>query len=121
MPNPIPTAWDEFFLEERACYILFHLKSKEVIGGAFGQSSAATLSPGSQQIYVERIWVVDPETKEFIQEESRTMGGIIKIEDCDYIEMFTVDDVMPGSVAPQVGENKAKAVAPTSSKEGIDD
>ncbi len=123
MPNPIPTAWDEFFLEERACYILFHLKSKEVVGGAFGKSSAATLSPGSQQIYVERIWVVDSETKEFIQEESRTMGGIIKIEDCDYIEMFTVDDVMPGSVAPQGGENenKAKAVAPTSSKEGIDD
>ena len=117
-------------MEERACYILFHLKSKEVVGGAFGKSSAATLSPGSQQIYVERIWVVDSETKEFIQEESRTMGGIIKIEDCDYIEMFTVDDVLPGSddvlpgsVAPQVGENenKAKAVAPTSSKEGIDD
>ncbi len=117
VPSPIPTAWDRFFLEERGCYILFHMKSKEIIGGAFGGSSAATLHPNSQQVYVEQMWIVDPSTQAFVQKKARTMGGIIKMDDCDYIEMFTVDDLPAGSVVPQPEGDAAGTSAPQSGKD----
>lgn len=86
--NPSPTAWDHFFQEGLSCYIVFHLKSKEILGAAFHKSSFATAYPDTQQIYVEQLWVIDPTTRQFIQPIANTKGAIIKLDDCDYIEMF---------------------------------
>lgn len=41
-----------------------------------------------QQIYVEQLWVIDPTTRRFIHPIANSRGAIIKLDDCDYIEMF---------------------------------
>jgi len=87
--DPSPTAFDHFFQEGLSCYIVFHLKSKETLGATFHKNSFATAYPDTQQIYVEQLWVIDPVTRHFIQPMTNTKGAIIKLDDCDYIEMFT--------------------------------
>jgi len=100
--DPAPTAWDHFFRDGLGCYIVFHLTSKEVIGAACGAESFATAYPDIQEIYVEQLWVIDPETRRFIKPVANTKGAIIKLDDCDYIEMFVTS---PESAA-QLGEVK---------------
>jgi len=86
--DPAPTAWDHFFREGLSCYIIFHLKSKEMIGASYDKDSFATTYPDIQEIYVEELWVIDPVTREFIKPANNTKGVIIKLDDCDYIEMY---------------------------------
>ena len=65
--DPMPTAWDEFFARGEPCYMLFHLKSKETIGGVFSTRSFATAYPGPQELYVEQLWIIDEANQEICQ------------------------------------------------------
>ncbi len=94
---PAPTAWDHFFEEGLSCYIIFHLKSKDILGAVFHKDSFATAYPDIQQVYVEQLWVIDPATRRFIQPVANSKGAIIKLDDCDYIEMFAAQ---PAQVNP---------------------
>lgn len=89
--DPMPTAWDHFFKSGQSCYIIFHLKSKDIIGAAFHGRSFATAYPDLQEIYVEELWVVDAVTRRFVQRVTNTKGAIIKMDDCDYIEMYATE------------------------------
>jgi len=86
--SPMPTAWDEFFSRGEGCYIVFHLKSQEVVGARFDTRSFATTYPGPQELYVEELWVIDAATRQFIKPVANTKGVIIKLDDCDFMEMF---------------------------------
>jgi len=77
--DPAPTAWDHFFRDGLACHIVFHLKSKDIIGAAYGKDSFATTYPDIQEIYVEELWVIDPVTRAFIKPANNTKGAIIKL------------------------------------------
>lgn len=87
--HPSPTGWDYFFGRGEPCWILFHLKNEQRIGGYYGGNSLASSFPNMQQIYVEQLWRVD-ENARFTERVEGTMGGIIKVEDCDFIELYTL-------------------------------
>jgi hypothetical protein len=86
--SPMPTAWDEFFSRPEACYIVFHLKSKDLVGAKFDTQSFATSWPGPQEVYVEELWLLDPNTRQFLRPIANTKGAILKLDDCDYMELF---------------------------------
>jgi len=88
--DPSPTGWDGFFRKRESCWILFRLKDDEntVVGGYFGAESVASSHPHKQQVYVEKLYLVDQETHEFLAEVDRSRGGIISAEDCHYVEIF---------------------------------
>lgn len=54
--HPSPTGWDWFFGQApRRNWILFHMKSGEVVGGFYGERSSASSYPTPQQVYVEEV------------------------------------------------------------------
>ncbi|MGH2345135.1 MAG: DUF6338 family protein [Chloroflexota bacterium] len=93
--SPMPTAWDAFFSRRDASYIVFHLKSKELVGALFDRQSFSTAWPGPQEVYVEQLWVINPVTRQFIKPVANTKGAIIKLDDCDFIEMFAGTPPLP--------------------------
>ncbi len=88
--DPSPTGWDGFFRKQKPCWILFHFKEedKPVIGGYFGTESVASSHPHRQQVYVEEVWRVDQETHQFREKVEGTLGAIISIEECYFIELY---------------------------------
>jgi|GEM_PF-1983001 len=93
--HPMPTAWDEFISRREPCFMLFHLKSKDLVGARFSTDSFATTWPGPQQVYVEELWIVNPNTRAFVRRAPNTKGAIIKLEDCDFVEMYTGQPLRP--------------------------
>lgn len=90
--HPSPTGWDWFFGKKpRTAYILFHLKSGEVVGGFFGGKSAASSYPNTQQVYIEEVWNLSDDYK-FLHKVDQTNGAIINKEDCNVIELFVFED-----------------------------
>ncbi len=85
--QPSPTGWDWFFGGVPTCYVLFHLKSEEVVGGFYGGKSSASSYPQEQQVYVEEIWDLNDDL-EFVRKRPNTAGAIINREDCNLIELF---------------------------------
>lgn len=85
--DPSPTAWDKFFGEQPQCYVLFHLKSEEVVGGFYGSRSSASSYPQEPQVHVEEVWDLN-EKLEFVGKRPNTAGAIIDKEDCNVIELF---------------------------------
>jgi hypothetical protein len=90
--HPSPTGWDWYFSREpRRVWILFHLKSGEVVGGFFGGKSSASSYPINQQIYVEEVWELG-DNYEFLDKVDQTNGAIINKEDCNVIELFVFEE-----------------------------
>lgn len=75
--HPSPTGWDWYFGQKpRRAFILFHMKSGEVVGGFFGGKSIASSFPNTQQIYVEEVWKLSDDYK-FLGKVDQTQGAII--------------------------------------------
>lgn len=89
--HPTPTGWDFFFGKGIPCWILFHLKSGEKLGGFYGINSFTSSFPQEKDIYVQEIWKVDADGR-FLERVDRTGGAIINFEQCKLIEMFTVEE-----------------------------
>lgn len=85
--QPSPTGWDRFFGEEPTCFVLFHLKSEEVLGGFYGGKSSASSYPQAQQVHIEEVWDLDDDYR-FVRKRPNTAGAIINKEDCNVIELF---------------------------------
>lgn len=86
-PHPIPTAWDYFFRQRKGGWVLFHLKSGELLGGLFSQGSFASSLPESSDIYVEEVWRVDAAGK-FQEKISQTGGALVRLDECTHLEFF---------------------------------
>jgi len=88
--DPSPTGWDGFFRKREPCWLLFRLKDEKgtAVGAYFGEESVASSHPNKQQVYVEKLYLVDQGTHEFLNEVDRTCGGIISAEECLYVEIF---------------------------------
>lgn len=95
-----PTAWDYFFDRPQPCFMLFHLKSGEVLGAAYSNRSFTTAFPHPPTIYVEQLWVVDPQTKAFLGKIEQSIGAYIRMEDCLYIEMYAEKEEPHGPADP---------------------
>ncbi|GHV31243.1 hypothetical protein AGMMS4952_19580 [Spirochaetia bacterium] len=86
--NPIPKAWDTFFMKRKRCFMPVHLKNEMIVGGLYGYNSSASSYPEEEDIYLEQIWEID-EKGAFVQPVEGTMGLLVHHDSIDYIELFT--------------------------------
>jgi hypothetical protein len=92
--HPIPMAWDYFFALKRPCFMLFHLKSGERIGGFFGKKSFVSSFPEEPDVYIEEVWRVD-ENGLFLERPPGTAGILIRFAECEMIELFEANEGQP--------------------------
>jgi hypothetical protein len=85
--NPIPKAWDVFFMKRKACFMIVHLKNGQAVGGLYAGDSAASSYPEKADLYLEQIWKLDNEGK-FIEPIKGTMGLMVDCDNVEYIELF---------------------------------
>lgn len=85
--HPTPTGWDHFFGKGTPCWIVFHLKSGNIIGGFYSGESLASSFPRPQDIYVEQVWKLDEQYR-FKERLDQTLGLIIRMDECEFIELY---------------------------------
>jgi hypothetical protein len=96
LDEPTKTAWDKFAERKQPCFMLFHLKNGEFICGWFGDKSYATTFPQKPEVFVEKIYAVDQETRVIQHCLENSLGMVIRAEDCHLIEFFAaVTDEKP--------------------------
>lgn len=89
MDHPTPRGWDHFVRINHEFWVLFHWKSGKMSGGYFGEHSYASTFPHDPEIYVEEMWRVN-ERGEFTEIIERTLGGVVRISECERVEFFKV-------------------------------
>jgi len=87
--HPTPTGWDHFFGKGEPCWVLFRLKTGEMIGGFYGTESLASSYPQMPDIFVEEVWKVD-DTGKFEKKIDRTEGMYVSMSECRLVEFFSV-------------------------------
>lgn len=92
---PFPTSWDYFFIKRESCFIIFHLKDGEKIGGYYGEKSYSCSYPDEGSIYIEAVFKVNKDGTLGDKIEG-TKGLLITKDQYDFIEMFEIP----------IGENK---------------
>jgi len=102
VPDPTPTPWDWFFsgkgpeasldteTGKPVCYVRFHLKEGDNLGGYFGQYSLASSFPNAQQVYVEEAWRLH-EDGSFAEPVASTVGAVVNLEECELVEFVAVE------------------------------
>jgi hypothetical protein len=85
--NPIPKAWDNFFIRGIPCFMLIHLKDRQIIGGLYAYESAVSSYPESEDLYLQEVWEIDNNGK-FTKPIEGTMGLLVNYNTVDYIELF---------------------------------
>ena len=86
--RPYRFAFDDFFSRKQPCWIIVHLKDGSMIGGYFGDRSAASLAPASGHLYIEELWELDPQGK-FLKRIGQSQGALFRPDDYQWIELFT--------------------------------
>jgi len=85
--HPTPTGWDYVFQQPKSYWMVFHLKSGKVVGGFYDHTGFVSSYPQAQEIYISQLWRMSKDEK-FLEEVERTAGGIIRAEECEFIEFF---------------------------------
>ncbi len=58
--NPVPTGWDWVFSRAEPCFLMVTLKSGVALAGWFNELSMASSDPDSRDIFIEKVYTVDP-------------------------------------------------------------
>jgi hypothetical protein len=102
VPDPTPTPWDWFFsgkgaaasldseTAKPACYLRFHLKEGDDLGGYFGKYSLASSFPNAQQVYVEEAWRLH-EDGSFAEPVASTTGAVVNLDECELVEFVAIE------------------------------
>jgi hypothetical protein len=85
-----PTAWDHYFNQGAACFVLLHLKNDEMVGGLYSGNSFASSYPEKEDLYLEELWIVD-EKGVFQEKVENTNGLLVNFEEIKLIEFFKLD------------------------------
>ena len=88
----IPTAWDYFFSQRKACWILIRLKSGDLIGGLYGVGSFSANFPYNQDIYISEVWKIS-ETGQFLERIPQTKGTWIPKASIELMEFFDIQEL----------------------------
>lgn len=72
------------------CYVRFHLKEGDDLGGYFGQYSLASSYTNAQQVYVEEAWRLH-EDGSFAEPVTSTVGAVVNLEECALVEFVAID------------------------------
>lgn len=86
---PYPTAWDYFFDQRRAAFVLVHLTNGALLGGYWGRNSYAGSFPNDGDIYIEGVYAIDS-AGAFGPPIPNTRGVLLRKEQYSYLELFDV-------------------------------
>lgn len=89
---PYPTAWDFFFDQREAGFVLVHLGGGQLLGGYWGGNSYAGSFPNDGDIYLEAVYQVD-DSGVFGDPIPNTRGVLLRKEQYSYIELFSVPQI----------------------------
>src|SRR5205807_117133 len=101
------TAWNHFFHRRRPCFMLFHLKNGNLIGGYYGMGSYVATFPHAPEVYVSQTWKMND--GHFVEPIENTLGMVIRFADCDLIE-FLCPEESSDDGQEQSGEVRGQAV-----------
>lgn len=83
--HPIPTAWDWHFGKHEASWVIITLKSGETIGGWFGADSFASSAASGHDIFIERIYTIDPDDT-WHEQSSSLLIGMDEIRSIEFLQ-----------------------------------
>ncbi len=83
----MPTAWDHFFTQREPCWVLFHLRSGQLLAGYFGPRSFAGSSAHHRDIYIEQVWATDDDGQ-FVWQLPDTAGALVSLDECTVVQFF---------------------------------
>jgi len=89
--HPVPKAWDYLFRMRRPGLILITLKDGRMVGGYFGLNSFASSFPNEEDMYVEKVCLVDSQSGQMIGFVPNSNGMHIKRSDCDVVEFINTE------------------------------
>lgn len=92
----IPTAWDHVFEAGRDSFLRVTLRDGEVVGGYFGPESFAAYGPHGRDLYIEKMWKVDPEGLTLTRAVEGSAGLWLSGADIAMVELYPVDDAPKG-------------------------
>ena len=92
--EPLPTAWDYYFRKKPGCWVRVILKSGQVMAGLFGPSSFASSFPQKQDLFLEKLLVLD-EDGMVVGWTEYSAGVLVKMEDVERLEFFEVEGIAP--------------------------
>lgn len=84
---PEPDAWTYQFSKRKSCYLMVHLKDNTVIYGWYGENSFVSTTPGNKDMFIEKVYNVDPEKWKEIKDLS---GVYINADEIAFIEFMNV-------------------------------
>jgi hypothetical protein len=87
MPHPTGKPWDYFFSKREACWVVATLKSGRQIAGLYGDKSFASSSPESEELYLEKCWVMN-EDGGLERPRRQTKGVMILASQIESLEFF---------------------------------
>lgn len=87
--HAVPTAWD--YIMSNGCYVIVTLKDGAIIYGLYSSSSFASSVPEERDIFLEAVYVPDPNTSEWILKD-RTRGIWIAKDEIQLIEFLGFEE-----------------------------
>jgi hypothetical protein len=88
---PYPTAWDFYFDQREASFVLVHLANGALLGGFWGSRSYAGSFPRDGDIYLEAVYSVD-ESGHFGAPIEDSRGVLLTKDQYTYLELFSVPE-----------------------------
>ena len=85
-------AWDWFFLSRnKGCWVIVEFVDGTLVGGEFGESSFASLSPHKEDLYLESCYHVD-ENYDFLDPIPGNVGVWVNGSDVKKLHFFRADE-----------------------------
>ncbi|MHB9291197.1 hypothetical protein Holit_00269 [Hollandina sp. SP2] len=100
-----PTAWNHYFINAEACFILLHLKAGKLVGGMYRKGSFASSYPEKPDLYISELWQVDEEGHFQIPIEN-SGGLLVNFEEVAFMEFFKPDGKLLAAVEPDREETE---------------
>jgi Family of unknown function (DUF6338) len=94
--HPTPRGWEYHLNKNRRFWVLFHLKSGKMLGGLYAGSSYAATFPQEPELYVEKVYSVDDNGKNWKEIED-TIGMVIRLSECERLEFFKIKEKNHGT------------------------
>lgn len=85
--HPCPTAWNWVFMKPKDYWVKAHLKNGSVIGGLYGGDSFVSSYPKPEQIYLEKVCIMD-DNHDFVEVREDSDGIIIFKDELVSLELF---------------------------------
>lgn len=87
-----PSAWDWLFLSQKeGCWVIAELADGSMVGGEFGESSFASLSPNNKDIYLEKEYYVDVDHN-FIEPIPDSIGVWVSGDKLQHLHLYRVTE-----------------------------